>query len=155
MSSRGFGGAASFCVFQLWVQEGTAASTLPTTHTESVAESLLHTGNVVVRRQDTSRARVQVVEPCVGDLRVAQVFDSCHLLPATFGEECSSDARVESDQKNRGSCAWGCGALSRLFRDAEKSMSSLSSSWEAELGCSRDEMVPFVTAGPCCPETVR
>ena len=41
-----------------------------------------------MRRQDTSRARVQVVEPLVGDLRVAQVFDSCHLLPGTFGEEC-------------------------------------------------------------------
>ena len=50
----------------------TAASTLPITHPESVAESFLHIGDVVVR--------------------VAQVFDSCHLLPGPFGEECSSDA---------------------------------------------------------------
>ena len=77
--SRGFGCAAGFCMFQLWVWEGTAASTLPTTHPESVAESFLHIGNVVVRRQDTSRARVQAAEPFLGDLRVAQVFDSCHL----------------------------------------------------------------------------
>ena len=45
----------------MWVLEGTAASTLPTTHPVSVAESFLHVGDVVVRR-------------------VAQVFDS-------FGEE--------------------------------------------------------------------
>ena len=81
----------------------------------------------VVERQDTSRARVQVVEPFVGDLRLAQVFDSCHLLQDTSGEECSSDACVESDQVTE-SCAWSCGALSRLFRGAEKSVSSLSSS---------------------------
>ena len=47
----------------------------------------LHVGNAVVRRQDTSRARVEVVEPLVGNLRVAQVSDSCHLLPCPFGEE--------------------------------------------------------------------
>ena len=88
VSSRGFGSGAGFSVFQLWVQEGTAAAALPTTHPDSVADSFLHVGNVVVRRQDTSRARVQVVEPLVGDLRVAQVFDSCHLLPSPFGEEC-------------------------------------------------------------------
>ena len=40
-----------------------------------------------MRRQDTSRARVQVVEPFVGDLRVAQVFKPRNLLPSTFGEE--------------------------------------------------------------------
>ena len=81
VASSGFGSAAGFRMFQR-----TAASTLPTTHPESVAESFF-VGNVVVRRQDTSRARVQV-EPLVWDLRVAQVFDSCHLLPGPFGEEC-------------------------------------------------------------------
>ena len=39
VSSRGFGCAAGFCVFQLWVQEGAAAPTLSATHPESVAES--------------------------------------------------------------------------------------------------------------------
>ena len=38
-------------------------------------------------RQDTSRARIQVVEPFVGDMRVAQVFDPPDLLPSTIGEE--------------------------------------------------------------------
>ena len=38
----------------------------------------------------------------------------------------------------RESCAWSCGAPKRLFRGTEKSMSSLSSSWEAELGCSKE-----------------
>ena len=42
VSSRGFGSAAGFCVFQLWVQDGAAASTLPATHPESIAESFLH-----------------------------------------------------------------------------------------------------------------
>ena len=121
------------------VQEGTAASTLSTTHPESVAESFLNIGNVV-RRQDTSRARVQVVEPLVGDLRVAQVFGSCHLLPSVRSV-------------SRESCAWSCGALSRLYRDADKSMSSLSSSCDAEPGCSTDAMVGFATLGPCNPPT--
>ena len=83
-----FGVAAGFCMFQLWVQEGAAASTLAASHPDSVAESFLNVGNVVVRRQDTSRARVQVVQPLMGDLREAQVFHPCHLLPSTLGEEC-------------------------------------------------------------------
>ena len=32
VSSRGFGSAAGFCMFQLWVQEGAAASALATSH---------------------------------------------------------------------------------------------------------------------------
>ena len=36
---RGFGVAASFCVLQLWVQEGTAAPTLFATHPDSVVSS--------------------------------------------------------------------------------------------------------------------
>ena len=81
---RGFSGAAGFCVLQLRVQEGTAAPTLPVPLQEPVAMSLLDVGDVVMRRQDTSRASVQVVEPLVGDLRMTQVFDSCDLLPGTL-----------------------------------------------------------------------
>ena len=91
VSSRGFGCAAGFCMFQLWVQEGAAASTLPTTHQSLLPSLFLHIGNVIVRRQDTPRARVQVVEPFVGDLRVlrvAQVPDSRRVLPGPVGEEC-------------------------------------------------------------------
>ena len=63
---RGFGAAAGFCVFQLWVLEGSAAPALAAPHPDSVAESFLNVGNVIMRRQDTSRARVQVVEPFCG-----------------------------------------------------------------------------------------
>ena len=52
---------------------------------------------------------------------------------------------------SRESCVWSCGTQSRLFRCAEKSVSSLSTSGEAELGFSRDAMVGFVTPGPCSP----
>ena len=58
--------------------EGTAAS---------ATESFLHVGNVVVRRENTSRARIQVVEPLVGDLSVTQVLNHSYLLPGTPGEE--------------------------------------------------------------------
>ena len=88
VSSRGFGGAASFSVFQLWVQEGAAQAALTKACPHSIAKSFLHVGDVVVRRQHTARTRVQVVEPLVGDLRVAQVFDSRDLLPSSFTEEC-------------------------------------------------------------------
>ena len=67
VSSRGFGGVASFRMFQLWIQEGATASALSTSHTDSVTKSFLHVGDAVVRRQDTSRTRVQVTQPLVGD----------------------------------------------------------------------------------------
>ena len=51
---RGFGGAASFSVFQLWAQVGATQWALPTTLPEPVAKSLLDVGDVVTRRQDTS-----------------------------------------------------------------------------------------------------
>ena len=54
-------------------------------HTQSLLPSLFCIGNVVVRRQDTSRARVQVVEAFVGDLRVTQVFNPRNLLPSSLG----------------------------------------------------------------------
>ena len=58
-------------VFQLWVQEGATQAALAKCCPRSVSKSFLHIGDVVVRRQDTSRARIQVVEPLVGDVRVA------------------------------------------------------------------------------------
>ena len=80
-------------MFQLWVWEGTATATLSATHPNSIAESLLHIGNVVVRRQDTHHARVQVVEPLVGSMRVAQVFDSRR----TLSNPCLHCLRPERD----------------------------------------------------------
>ena len=56
----------------------------PVTLPEPVAESLLDVGDVVVRRQDTSHARVQVVKPLVGDTHILDSFD---LLPGTLGGE--------------------------------------------------------------------
>ena len=38
---RRFSGAALLCVFQLWVQEGTAVLALSASHPDSVAESFL------------------------------------------------------------------------------------------------------------------
>ena len=84
---RGFGVAAGFCVLQLRVQEGATASSLAISHPDSRTESFLHVGDVIVRREDTSRARVQVVKPLVGDLGVAQVLNPGDLLPGTLGEE--------------------------------------------------------------------
>ena len=106
-------------MFQLWVLEGTAASTLPTTHPESVAESFLHVGDVVVRRQEASRARVQVVEPLVGDLSVAQVLNPAAMHPLRRASPSGASKRDRS--VTRESCAWSCGPLGRLFRGAEKS----------------------------------
>ena len=37
---RALGGAAGFCVFQLWIEEGTAASALTTSQPDSVDESV-------------------------------------------------------------------------------------------------------------------
>ena len=74
-------------MFQLWVQEVARSTDTAHHHTQSLLPRLfLHVGSVIVRRQDTSRACVQVVEPLVGDLRVAQVFDPRDLLPGPFGE---------------------------------------------------------------------
>ena len=115
-SPSGFGGAASFSVFKLWVQEGTVCSALPKACPRRVAKSFLHVGDVVVRRQDTSRTWVHLVEPFVGDMRVAQVFDPRTLLPSSFGEECALQTLSRARSVNRESCAWSCGAPSRLFR---------------------------------------
>ena len=68
-------------MLQLRVQEGATAPALAISHPDYVTKSFLHVGDV---RQDTSRARVQVERPLVGDLSMAQVFDSCDLLPGTL-----------------------------------------------------------------------
>ena len=107
---RGFGGAASFSVFQLWAQVGATQWALPTTLPEPVAKSLLDVGDVVTRRQDTSRTRVQVVGTFVGDLRLAQVLDSCHLLPGSLGGSAIFRRLSRVRSVSRESCAWSCGA---------------------------------------------
>ena len=57
-----------------------------------VAESLLHVGDVVVRREGTARTRVQVVKPLVGEMRVTQILNPCHLLPRSFGVQSVSQS---------------------------------------------------------------
>ena len=84
MHPRGFGGAARFCVFHLRVQKGAAAPTLLVFLPELVAESLLDVGDLIVRRQVTSRTDIQVKKPSVGDLSMTQVLDSCDLLRSTL-----------------------------------------------------------------------
>ena len=64
-------------MIQLWVQDGAAQTALTEFCPRPASRSLLHVGDVVVRRQDTSRARV----PLVGDMRVARVFNPRNLLP--------------------------------------------------------------------------
>ena len=122
MLPRGFDVSAVFSVFKLWVLEGTPASALATSHPGSVAESFLNIGNAVVRRQDTLRARVQVIKPLVGDLGVAHkssILVTCFRAPF---ERSVSFKRLRRDRSlSRESCAWSCGTLSRLFRGAEKS----------------------------------
>ena len=56
MPPRGFGVAAGFCVFQLWIQEGMAAPALSASHPDSVAESFLNVGNVVMRTRPGGKA---------------------------------------------------------------------------------------------------
>ena len=84
-------------------------------------ESFLHVGDVIVRRKDTSHTRIQLIEPLVGEMRVAQIFDP---------------------RKPAAKLLW------RGVCGAEESISSLSSSREAEVGCSRSDIVGFVTLGP-------
>ena len=71
-------------MFQQWVQVETAASALATSHPDSVTESLLDVGDVIVWCPDTSRIGVQVEKPLVGDLSVVQVLNAGYLLPGTL-----------------------------------------------------------------------
>ena len=83
VSPSGFGGAADCSVFKLKVQERSTQPALSKASPRSVAKSFLHVGDVSVRRQDTSRTCLCVVEPFVRDMCVTQVFDSRHLLSST------------------------------------------------------------------------
>ena len=93
--SLGFGSAVGFRKFQLRVQEGRAAPKLAISHKKYVAQSSLHVGDVIV--EDTSRTRVKVVEPLLGDLRVAQVLNPGDLLPSCRGgpSVCSGRGRFQ------------------------------------------------------------
>ena len=84
VSPRGFGGAAGFIVFQLWVQEGAAQAAL--------AKSWRPSDRATCGRQ-----------ACGTSLRFLS-------LAARHPWR-----RVCSLSVNRESCAWSCGALSRLF----------------------------------------
>ena len=57
VSPSGFGSAAGFTVFKLWVQEETKLSALKACPC-SVTKSFLHINNVIVRHKDTYRTRV-------------------------------------------------------------------------------------------------
>ena len=72
-----------------------------------VTESLLHVGDVVVRCEDAARTRVQVIKPFVGDMRVTQILNPCHLLTRSSGVQsiCSSVAIRFS--RRRGTAALG------------------------------------------------
>ena len=143
---RDFSGAAGFCMLQLRVQKRAAAPTLPVSLSEPLAKSLLDVGDVVVRRQDTSRTGVQVEKP------PASILVTC--CQAQFERSVSFERLRRVRSVSGESCAWSCGARSRPFRGAKKSMSSLSSSWEAEPGCSRSDIAGFVTLGTCGPAMV-
>ena len=58
VSSSVFGGAVDFSLFNLGVQEGSTQLALAKARPRSVAESFLHVGDVLVRRQNTARTRV-------------------------------------------------------------------------------------------------
>ena len=87
----GFSGTAGFSVFELGVQKGSTQTAWIQARPRSVAESLVHIGDAIEWRKDTSCARVQVVKPFMRDKRVTQVFSS---LAAThpWSRVLSSDA---------------------------------------------------------------
>ena len=76
-----------------------------------------------MRREDTARTPVKVVEPLVRNMRVTQVLDPYHLLPGAFGVKCilQTLSSVRQPRKLRGT-------LSRLFRGGRDVSSESSSS---------------------------
>ena len=127
---RGFGVAAGFWVLQAVGPRGTAASTLSAAHPDSVAEPLLNMGKVVVRRQNTSRARVQVVKPLVGDLSV--VYKSSILVTccqAPLERSVSSRRLRRARSVSRESCAWSCGSLRRCLHVGRRSLGVRGMRW--------------------------
>ena len=144
-------------MFQLWVQERAAASTLPVTLPEQVAKSLLGVGDVVMRRQDTSRTRVQVSKATVCGRHACDHTSSILVTSCQAPLEKSvllQPPESESERSTVKAALGACGALSRLFRGAEKSMSSLSFFLGVKPGSSRDAMVGFVTPGRLQPSNL-
>ena len=75
----------------------------------------------------------------------SSIFVTCcqaPLMRSVFFKRLRRDRSV-----SRESWPWSCDVPSRLFRGAQKSISSLSLSCKAGLGCSRDATVGFETLG--------
>ena len=108
----------------------------PIACTHSVSKSFFCTFDVVVRRQDTSRRHRSSIPAtcCQAPLEKRVLF---RRLSRVRSVSCES-------------CAWSCGALSRLFRGAQKSVFSLSSSC---VECSTGDTVGFATRRSCIPRT--
>ena len=116
VSPSGFGGAAEFSVR---VQERSTQTALAKARVSSVAESFLHVGGVVMRREE-------VVEPFVGH-------------PRSFRMWRVLQTPQPGSVRQPRSCAWSCGALRRLFRVGAKvscESSPSSPSCEVEPLCS-------------------
>ena len=90
-----------------------------------------------MRREDTARIRVKVVEPLVGDWRVTQILNPCSLLPCPLVCRVFFKRRSRVLSHGRESCAWSCGALSRLFRGE----ANVGSEWSSS--CSEGEATLF------------
>ena len=84
VTSRGFRGAASSCVLQVWVQERATQAAFSWPRPRPVSKSFLHVGDVAVRREDTSRASIQVIEPLLRDLSVTEILNPRDLLRGSF-----------------------------------------------------------------------
>ena len=76
-------GPARFSVLQLRVQECSRQAISTVSCVAPIAQQFLNREHKVVRCQGTSRTCVPVKEPCVGNMRVAQILSPCHLLPRT------------------------------------------------------------------------
>ena len=85
VASRGLGNGAGFSMSVLWVQEFSTKTTPALTCVAPLAWSILHVDHKVVRRQDTPCTNVQEKKPVVRDVRVAQIFNSCNVLPRSLG----------------------------------------------------------------------
>ena len=87
VSSGGFGGAASLSVFQLRVQEGNTQPALTKASPRPVAKSFLLVGDVVVRRQDTTRTSLKAFCPSCGMARHHAAWDDHCRGSAKIGEQ--------------------------------------------------------------------
>ena len=109
-----------------------------------------------MRREDTARTRIKVVEPLVGDWRVTQILNPCSLLPCPLVCRVFFKRRSRVLSHGRASCAWSCGALSRLFRgEANVGSEWSSSSVRVKPLCSISGTVGFAVCPciACCHES--